>query len=581
MTSPFFGLDIATRALRTQQTLVDVTNQNIANANTPGYSRQSATVTASAAYPIPVFSQTGVGQLGTGVQVTAVTRARDTFVDSQMRTQLSSQGRWTARQTALTQLEATVNEPSSTGLSSMLTKYFQGWQNVANSPSDASARASLVQQGQSLTDTFNNLSKQFTQQQSDLDNQVGLTVSNINDYAQQIANINKQISLVETSGMKANDLRDQRDQLLDQLSGLAKVSYTESSEGSVSVYLGGRQLVDRDRVNQLQVATPNGQKWSQVQWASDGTVATVSDGKLKGILESRDTVVQGSLDNLNTLANRVMTSVNSLQTSGAGLDGKSGVLFFNGTDAASMSLDPAITGPNGTDHIAAAVMYADPTSATGYSSAVGDSSNATAIGELANSAAQLAGSSGLQPGTTFGGSVSVVGASVANANANTTYSLSVSGNTVTFNNGSTTQTGTVTVGNDSAGNQIVTIDGGTFGVKIALQAPSGASLSRVLANLNGQSLSTATSNATIGDEYGQQISALGVDSSTAQGESTNQAVLVKQLQTQRDSTSGVSLDEETTNLIQYQRAYQAAARVVTTVDDMLDVLINQTGRVGR
>ena len=583
MTSPFFGLDIATRALRTQQTLVDITNQNVANANTPGYSRQTADLKASAAYPIPVFSQSGIGQLGTGVEVTQISRARDTFIDGQVRNQLSSQGRWDARQAALTQLEATVNEPSSTGLSATLTKYFQGWQEVANSPSDVSVRASLIQQGQALVDGFHNQYQEFTQQQQDLDNQVGLTVTDINDYAQQIANINKQISMVETAGMKANDLRDQRDQLLDKLSGLAKVTYVESSEGSVSVYLGSRQLVDRDTVHQLQAMAPSGQRWVQVQWASDGAAASIADGKLKGILESRDTIVQGRIDDLNTLANRVITSVNSLHTSGVGLDGNSGVAFFTGTDAATIALNTQLTGPNGTDHVAAGRMYADASSATGYSFARGDSSNAVAIGGLANSVGQLAGSSGLQPGTSFAGppAVTLQGTSVLNASANATYNLAVSGSTVTFTLGASTQTGTVAVGQDSAGNQIVTVDGGSFGVRLTLSAPAGASLSSVLANLNGQSLTTAAAPTTIGDQYAQQVAALGVDSRTAQGESVNQQVLVKHLQTERESVSGVSLDEETTHLIQYQRAYQAAARVVTVVDSMLDTLINGTGRVGR
>ena len=584
MTSPFFGLDIATRALRTQQTLVDITNQNVANANTPGYSRQTADLKASSAYQIPVFSQSGIGQLGTGVEITRISRARDTFLDGQVRNQLSSQGRWDARQAALTQLEATVNEPSSTGLSATLTRYFQGWQEVANSPSDASVRASLIQQGQAVVDAFHNQYQQFTQQQQDLDNQIGLTVTDVNDYAQQIANINKQISMVETAGMKANDLRDQRDQLLDKLSGLARVTYVESGEGSVSVYLGSRQLVDRDRVNQLQAVAPPGQRWVQVQWASDGAAASLADGKLQGIVESRDTLVQARIDDLNTLAKRVIGSVNSLHASGVGLDGKTGVGFFTGADAATIGLDAQLTGPNGTDHVAAARMYADAASPSGYSFARGDSSNAVALGALANSVAQLASSSGLQPGTSLAGPppVSVLGASVLNGSANTTYSVSApGGTTVTFSDGASTQTGSVTVGQDSAGNQIVTVEAGSFGVRLTLSAPAGASLNSVLATLNGTSLSTAISPTTIGDQYAQQVAALGVESSTAQGESTNQQVLVKHLQTQRDSVSGVSLDEETTHLIQYQRAYQAAARVVTVVDSMLDTLINDTGRVGR
>src|SRR5437762_13978808 len=148
MTSPFFGLDLATRALRTSQQLVDISNQNIANANTPGYSRQTAVIKETAPYPIPVFRQSGtLGQLGTGVEVASVDRARDTFADYQLRTQIASQGNWEAQSDALRQIEATVNEPSTSGLSSLVTKYFSAWQEVANSASDVSVRSNLLEQG--------------------------------------------------------------------------------------------------------------------------------------------------------------------------------------------------------------------------------------------------------------------------------------------------------------------------------------------------------------------------------------------------------------------------------------------------
>ena len=114
MSSPFFGLDIATRSLRAQQTLVDIANQNIANANTPGYSRQEAVVKETLPYPIPVFRQSGApGQLGTGVEVKEVNRSRDLFADYQYRNQVAAQGNWDAQSSGLKQIEAVVNEPSS------------------------------------------------------------------------------------------------------------------------------------------------------------------------------------------------------------------------------------------------------------------------------------------------------------------------------------------------------------------------------------------------------------------------------------------------------------------------------------
>src|SRR4029453_15128263 len=135
MTSPFFGLDLATRALRANQTLVDITNQNVANANTPGYSRQSAILSETTPYPTPLFPSRGeAGTLGTGVEVPSISRARDSFTDYQYRNQLSAQGRWNAKQEALQQIEAVVNEPSASGLGTLLTKYWNSWDEVSNSP---------------------------------------------------------------------------------------------------------------------------------------------------------------------------------------------------------------------------------------------------------------------------------------------------------------------------------------------------------------------------------------------------------------------------------------------------------------
>src|SRR3989442_5585138 len=119
-----------------------------------------------------------------------------------------------------------------------MNKCFADWQEVANSPAENAVRANLIETGKSLADTFQNHVQGMLQQQQDLDKQVGLTVTSINDYAQQVANLNKQISQVETGGMKANDLRDQRDLVLDKLSSLVKISTVESAEGSVNVYVG-------------------------------------------------------------------------------------------------------------------------------------------------------------------------------------------------------------------------------------------------------------------------------------------------------------------------------------------------------
>ena len=582
MSSPFFGLDIATRSLRAQQTLVDIANQNIANANTPGYSRQSGVVSETMPYPIPVFRQSGAaGQMGTGVYVKEINRSRDTFADYQIRNQLSSQGRWDARSAALTQLEAVINEPSATGISALMTKYFSAWHEVANNPSDTAVRANMIESGKALADTFQNTASQIKAQQGDLDKQVGLTVTTINDYAQQVASLNLQISQVETGGMKANDLRDQRDLVLDKLSSVIKFTAVESAEGSVNVYIGSHQLVDRSQVHSMGVDGSSGKNqpvWTDV---TPNTPVTVVDGKLQGILQARDSVLQTHLDDLNATAARIIESVNSVHAAGVGLDGNSGRAFFSGTDALTIGVNPQLTATGGTSLVAAARMQPATPPATGYTWASGDGSNAIAIAQISQAVAQRdVAQVGLAPAQTFGPST-VVGLDLSHAAANANITMNVTSGapnpTVTFTQGSTTVNGTLTVGTDASGNQIITVDGGTLGIRVTVSAASGTTLNAALVPMNNQVAHTPAGPSTPGDQYAQQIAALGVDSSTAKSQSTNQQVLVNQLDQQRQQVSSVSLDEETTHLIQYQHAYQAAARVISVVDGMLDTLINHTG----
>jgi flagellar hook-associated protein 1 FlgK len=586
MTSAFFGLDLATRALRSDQTLVDVTNQNIANASTPGYSRQAANLKATAPWPVPVLNASGLpGQMGTGVAVSSITRTRDTFLDGQIRVQLTKQGRWNTLQSALSNVESIINEPSSTSLGSQLSNYFNAWQSVANSPSDPSARANLIQNGTALATGFNYTVNQLTLQQQDQDRQVGLTVANINDYASQIANINKQIGMISMSGMQPNDLMDQRDQLVDKLSSMVNLTSVQNPDGEVSVYVNGQQLVDRDRTTQMIVVTQQGDKYSSVAWATPGVVSgqlvtpgsvqlvNPTDGQLKGELEARDSLLQGQIDSVNALAARVINDVNTLHKSGTDLNGNQGGNFFDGTDASSIVVNSKLTGANGTDYVAAAQSYMTSGGTPDWAS--GDGTNAIAIANLASSLAQVDPTSQLKAGWSAGG-VSVTGVGLSGASPNTKYTFSWDSTNNVLNMTGPSGAPTPVSASLVPGSNTMTIDG--QGVRLTLTVPAGTTnLSTVLPNLDNTSVTTAAYPSNIGGQYAQFVAGVGVDSQTAQGQSANQGVLINHLQQQRESVSGVSLDEEAANLIQYQRSYQAAARVITVMDSMLDTLINHTG----
>jgi flagellar hook-associated protein 1 len=493
------------------------------------------------------------------VQVAQIERTRDQFLDYQIRGQLSTQGQVDVQNDGLAQVEAAFNEPSSTSLSNLLSTYFAAWNDVANNPTDTSARTSLVSDAQAVAAEFNRVDGQLKQQQGDADGQLQISVQSVNSDAQGIAALNQQIVQVEAGGMKANDLRDQRDQLLDNLSSLVKVNYTEASNGAVNVFLGDRQLVSGSQANQLKTTLASGQPFSTVQWADGGSVSSLSGGKIGGLITLRDSTIPGVQANLSATAARLIQSTNSIHASGVGLDGVGGRPFFDGTDAGTITVDPTIA--QDPTKVAAARQYVDPSSGA-LTFASGDGSNAQAMANLQQATAQLDSSATLQPGASLGGAT-VLGVDISGAAPASSFTLSASGSSVTI-----AANGAVQVLDASA----------TLGVRITLSAPAGgATPANVASALAGTTLSTATQGASIGDQYAAQIGQLGVQASAANNTSTNQGLLVTNLTQQRQSMSGVSLDEEATNLVQYQHAYQAAARVLSTVDAMLDTLINSMG----
>jgi flagellar hook-associated protein 1 FlgK len=455
-----------------------------------------------------------------------------------------------------------------------MTKYFQSWQDVANNPSDVSIRANMLEQGKALAQGFQNTVQQYQQQQRDVDSQISLSVSDINNYSQQVANLNVQVSQVESTGLKANDLRDQRDLLVDKLSQLVKITTDESATGAISIHVGGHQLVDRDVVHPMGLDKTG--QFAKVIWNDGGpaTAVSLTDGKIAGLVQARDTIIQGRIDNINAIASRLMQSVNAVHAAGVGLDGTGGLNFFSGTNATDIGVNPNLTA----NQVAAGRQTASGTPPT-YTHSVGDSSNAIAIAQLQTSLAQT---SGLSAGSTA--PAVALGVDVSKAAVNKTFTYTVTAGTpptVAVSDGTTTVNATWTLASDRADGttptkDIYTLDAGTLGVRLTLSAPTGTLASAAFAGLSGKTVST-TGPSTLADQYAQEVASIGVLSSTAKGQSTNQQVLVTQLNTQRQNVSGVSLDEEASHLIQYQRAYQAAARVITIMDSLLDTLINNTG----
>lgn len=518
MASTFHGIEVAKRSLTTQMTAINTTGHNISNADTEGYSRQTvnmATTSPMEAYGI--IRSTAAGQLGTGVEATSINRIRDYFLDSQYRSSNSSYSSWDVRFDTLSKIETIFNEPSDTSLQTTLDDFWNAWSDLANDPDNVTNRNILAEASLALTDSFNNISKNLTELDSDLSDSIELDVTSINGLLDQIATLNQSIRKIEGLGDDANDLRDKRDYYIDQLSELANVSVTELDTG-YEVTLGGQVVVTGETVTQVSSASLTAAYQS----------GALTGGEIHGLLASKTTVADYS-SQLNKLASTLATG------------------------------DIEVTIPAGS-------RLPDGTTLNGvtYSDANGNrtlSSDLTVTVQGINGLHKLGYNLSAQAGVDFFTASDSGTITAANITLNT--SIQDDPNLIASSLKTTgTGTGETTVVGNSG---------------LALLVSNLKSANFTFTSTTAGATSETT---TINDYLNSILGQLGVETQNAERQMENSETLKDQVESSRQSVSGVSLDEEMANLLKFQNAYSAASRFMTTYDELLEKLINGTGTVG-
>jgi flagellar hook-associated protein 1 FlgK len=462
------AIEIGRSALRAQQIGISVTGDNIANVNTPGFSRRLAKLETSAP----------AAGLGTGVTVADVSRARDQILDSQIRFQNGLFGRLEAMQRAFFTVEgifselagssaneagAVFSQSSGVGLSGALSRFFNAFQDLANNPESGSARAVIREEGQLLSRNFRRLDDQLKNLQSDLESEFQRQVDQANTLLNEIGALNARIpSERGVGGGSSAPLEDRRDQLVEDLSKLMDISSREQDDGTLTVYQSGRILVDHAAVSGLsrRVEVSGDTAVSKLTMSSTGETLTLTGGSLNGISEVRDTRIPEYLSTLDSLASTLVSEVNRAHSAGFGLDGSSGTDFFDaaGTTSRTLQVNSAIL--DNTDLIAA-----------------------SSDGTKGNNAVAL---------------------QISDLRLNRLFS------------------------------------GGTK---------------------------------TMEEFYGDLVGQVGSHAREVFLSLESQRVISEQLTQRRDNVRGVSVNEEAANLILFQRAYQAAARIVTIVDEMFQSVL--------
>ncbi len=338
-----FGIiNIGLSALLAHRNSLAVRAQNLANVDTPGYSRQDAILGTNPPLPPVGTAEALLGrQYGTGVNVASIYRARESFLGIQVRISQGWLGRFNTAAYALRQAESVLAPGSGEDISAVLDRFWDAWESVGNKAEDIGLRYVLQGAAVSLANTFRESVERLNTTRVTLDDGIRTRVEEINGLAVQIAEYNRQITVGLAEGRAPNDLLDRRDVLLERLAELTGGMPANSGGGYLSVYLDGRPLVQGGAAYRLSVTAGAG--GMEVRTSYDDTLVNVEKGEIGGLLYARDTAIPGYLNDLDSLASTLVAEVNALHQAGFGLDGVSGRDFFlAGTSAGDIALDPAI-----------------------------------------------------------------------------------------------------------------------------------------------------------------------------------------------------------------------------------------------
>lgn len=552
MASTFAGFSIAKSGLSANQMALNTVSHNIANANTEGFARQRLTMYADKPDTFP----SAPGTVGKGVRMDNVAQIRDEFLDFKYRGEKTKAGEYSALSGTYRTLEAIINEPSNSGIRTIMDDFFSALHELNKAPESLTTRALVRQRTIALQEAVGGMSQSFKKEQSNLNFEITVIADQINGYGKQIADLNKTIYSSELNGQSANDLRDQRNLVLDKLSELVDINYYEDSMGRFYVDITGRALVSHYKSDEIEIVERAVRKnpydvdqLGDLTWKSGSTFDTTG-GKLKALVDMRDNIegeqkgIPYYVDKLNEFVDTLATEMNRVHKSGYDLTGGTGVNLFtvNNMTTADYEQSLIMGGFNNQPGVDVSSAVTDGTS-TGFTKEKNEGIIHENITNILNNNPQYAGKS------------------------------------IKF-----IQNKYLVVDRIEASELTVSKDIETDLDKIAASATAEGAPGD---GDNALNLAQVRHNVSLyawgspDDFVKSLVSNLGVDAQDAIRNEANEAVLLKQIEFNRQSIMGVSLDEEMTNMVKFQQSYNACARLINVMDEMVDLVVNRLGTVGR
>lgn len=628
MGSTFAQIELGKRSLMAHSTQINTAGHNISNADTEGYSRQRVKVGPMSPLDRPDLSRAETsGQIGQGTSVESISRVRDEMLDQRIVAQSNQESYWETRSRYYTMIENVYNEPDEVSIRTTMDKFWESWQELSLNPESTANRQAILERGQSLVNSIRNRDMALTGIGNQLNSDIEASVEQLNNYANQIAILNTEIVKVKAVGDNPNDLMDRRDVLVEKLSKIANITTDQRDSDEFMVHVNGQVLV-QGRIARNFAVEPvlDNYGYSKVVWADTNETVDVKGGSLGALIELRDVDVRHEIQSLNTMtmnfadlvndvhrnavgANNVTgldffverpfveNTVGNYDSDGDGVEDKSYIFRFTGTNKLNpqeqIGIEGTMTlsGPTGNVNVA----YHPTDTVEDVINRINDSNGevkayldrnsnlvlkATTAEDIYNpdfvirhvedSGHFLAGYSGILAASGEEGAYDYNQANAVNAlvgvgsqaDRAAQFAISPVDNPSTY----------VEI-NQRIRNDVMNI-ASSFADYTGNAVNGDARAAVEIAAIRNTKVMIGHER-TFDDYFADTVTQVGLMGEQAETNMLSQNAVMDDLRNLRDSISGVNIDEELADIMKFQHGYNAAAKYVTVVDQMLDTIINR------
>ena len=623
MSNSFSGIEIGKRSLLAQSQSITTAGHNISNADTEGYSRQRVNVTTFNPIYRPDLSRAETpGQIGQGVSVESIERVRDELLEKRIVAQSNQESYWKTRENYYVMIEGVYNEPADISIRTNMDKFWQSWQELSLYPESKAARQAIISRGESLVNSIHQRNNALVGIGNILNGDIEATVEQVNSYSKQISELNIEIVKSKAMGDNPNDLLDRRDLLTEKLSNLINITTDNRDSDEFMIHVDGKILVQGGKYRSFDLETvTDGTGYSKVVWSDTKEDASFSGGSLGALIGLRDEDLRNELQSLNTMTMNFVDLVNDVHRNAVGANNTTGLDFFveqpyvtnalgnydrngDGVEDTSMifsmtgsnELNPqdqvgiegviTLSGKNGnveipyfpTDTVETVInrindstsevkAYLDRNNELVLKATTSeDSSNPDfVIRYVEDSGHFLAGYAGILNGS---GEENAYTFDVANAVENLT------GNTQFSVAPVLNPSGYVAI-NPALQLDVMSVAASYPDVAGFAESGDGRAANDI-ASLRNSSVMIGE-NKIFDDYFAESVTNVALKGEQAQLNYESQIAIMSDLRAMRDSISGVNIDEELADIIKFQHGYNAAAKFITVVDELLDTVINRLG----